>query len=235
MFNTSHQLKSIVLLHGWGGSYASVWRENSWEERLVTAGYEVEEIDLPGHGNAERSHDPQGYADLASSIAQRLPNARPITAIGYSLGAKVLLEIAARNPDIFGTLVLAGLGANVFAPEKAGELIADVLEQGVNDATPATIRGFVSYGLEAGNDPLALAACLRRPPNPVITADRLAKIRCRTLVIAGDRDTVALPLEPLASVLPNHTLLLLKDIDHLGLPAAPEFADAVMRFLDSRA
>lgn len=235
MSDISHHSKPIVLLHGWGGSYASVWRENGWEERLAAAGYQVEEIDLPGHGNAERSHDPQNYADLAGAIAQELPNARGITAIGYSLGAKVLLEIAARNPDIFSTLVLAGLGANVFAPEKVGVTVAAVLEQGADDATPAAIRGLVSYGLQAGNDPLALAACLRRAPNPVLTPLRLSKITCRTLVIAGDCDTIAIPLEPLASALPNHELLLLKDIDHLGLPAAPEFADAVMRFLDSRA
>ena len=35
------------------------------------------------------------------------------------------------------------------------------------------MRVFVSLAAEAGNDPLAMAACLRRPPRP-LTPDEVA-------------------------------------------------------------
>jgi pimeloyl-ACP methyl ester carboxylesterase len=232
---TEPKSKHVVLLHGWGGSDAIVWKTNRWYERLEAAGYAVTGIDLPGHGSSQRKHDPQAYADLASLVAAQMPAAESVIGIGYSLGAKVLLELASRQPSTFRVLVLAGLGANVFAPEVVGEVLARALVDGADDATPAPVRALVTYGLRAGNDPLALAACLRRPANPVLTPSRLGAITCPALLVCGDRDSLALPLEPLSSALANSTTLLLPGVNHIGLPASPECATAVIDFLDEHA
>ena len=74
-----------------------------------------------------------------------------------------------------------------------------------------------------GNDPLALAAFVKRKA-PDLGLDDLAKITAPTLVIIGDKDFAG-PGEPLAEALPDGTLLTLKGVDHFGLPKAFAFIE----------
>ncbi|GAA3290226.1 hypothetical protein GCM10020295_04090 [Streptomyces cinereospinus] len=160
---------AVLLIHGWGGSAASDWHDNGWGGLLAGHGRAALAVDLPGHGRLPQSHDPADYADLAAGVLAELPDGGPLDAVGFSLGAKVLLELAARHPDRFGRLVLGGLGGNAFAPERLGRELADALEAGPRAGTPAAVSDLAAYGIGNGNDRLALAACLRRTANPVLT------------------------------------------------------------------
>lgn len=221
----------VLLLHGWGGSFDSTWRATGWVDALAAADHGVVRVDLPGHGASARAHEPAAYDDMAAAIASTLPPGEPIDAIGYSLGAKLILALAVREPGRFRRIVLGGLGGNVFAPERAGGAVADALEQGVCADTPAAIRALVDYGLSAGNDPLALAAVLRRPANPVIAPSDLGRIECPVLMVSGDVDAIALPLGPLQSALPSAEVRLLPGVDHLALPGHPEFRRLALQFI----
>ncbi|MFD5722732.1 alpha/beta fold hydrolase [Streptomyces sp. NPDC127036] len=214
---------TVVLIHGWGGSAASTWNNNGWNRALSEQGCTPWAIDLPGHGTQPQPHDPEFYADLASRLQEKLPFEGPLDAIGFSLGAKVLLELAARHPHRFRRLVLGGLGGNVFTPEPLGQDLADALETGVGANTPNAVRELVEYGVSHGNDPLALAACLRRVPNPVLTPDRLAKVSCPTLLVVGKNDRVAYPAQPLGEALPDADIRILPNTAHLDLPASATF------------
>ena len=75
-------------------------------------------VDILGHGAAARPHDPAAYADLESSVAVVLPDT-PVDAIGFSLGAQLLLRIAAADPSRFRRLVVIGAGENVFHTDGA--------------------------------------------------------------------------------------------------------------------
>lgn len=221
----------VVLLHGWGGSFESTWVRNGWVDALKAHGRRVFEIDLPGHGKSPRWTHPEDYSMLTELVGQKVPDDGVFDLIGYSLGAKLALALAARDGGRYRRLVVAGLGGNAFAPERMGDVVAAALEDGMTDSTPPPVRRFVDYALSAGNDPRALAAVLRRPPNPVLTPTRLMWLRGPTLVIAGDKDTTALPLEPLLDALPHAESRLLPGIDHLGLPASREFLDAALTFI----
>lgn len=221
----------VVLLHGWGGSFDAIWRESGWRDRLAAQGRRVIEVDLPGHGRSAASPHPADYADLATSLRARLPQSLRFDAIGYSLGAKLALELCIREPQLCRRLVIAGLGANVFAAEKAAGVMAEALEHGVSAATPPTVAALVRYGLSAGNAALALAAVLRRPPNPVITPERLRAVRCPVLAVVGDQDAIALPLEPLLAAIPQAKAVVLPGVDHLALTSQPAFMDAALQFL----
>lgn len=222
---------TTVLLHGWGGSYESVWKQAGWTDALESAGFEVAGIDLYGHGRAARSHDPADYADLATHVSVSLPDIQGLVGIGYSLGCKVLLEIEARSPGRFEMLILGGLGANVFAPEALGGEVADCLTDGPNTDTLPIVRRLADYGLAAGNDPLAIAACLRRAPNPVLTPQRLSTVCCPVLLVTGSADELAYPVDALAKALPFSQVKILDGVDHIGLPATPEFLRAALAFL----
>src|ERR1700758_5488641 len=200
---SSPQTRKVLLLHGWGGNSQSVWAVNGWYDALEASGLTPVPVDLPGHGTSTASHNPPDYADLAAYVLEQLEGAEELSAIGYSLGAKVLLELASRRPEKFSRLVLGGLGANAFAPERAGELVAECLVDGPTDDTPPAIRALAQYGVSSGNDPLAIAAVLRRPPNPVLSPEGVSTVSSPVLLVCGDADQMATPVPPLASALPN--------------------------------
>ena len=83
-----------------------------------------------------------------------------------------------------------------------------------------------------GNDPLALAAFLRRPTSWPITDEGLARITAPVLVVLGD-DDFAGPADPLVERLPNARLVTLRRTDHFATPKNFAFLDAALDFLDA--
>src|SRR5215470_5541184 len=104
----------VVMVHGWGGSFATTWQAPGWEALLQDAGRTVIGVDLLGHGTAPKPHDPEAYADLTERIVEALPPDGTIDAVGFSLGAATLLELATRRPARFNRLVVSGVGASLF-------------------------------------------------------------------------------------------------------------------------
>jgi pimeloyl-ACP methyl ester carboxylesterase len=221
----------ILLLHGWGGSFTSTWVANGWCDAISAMGRRVIAVDLPGHGRRGGSFEPEEYADLAGLLRWAIPEGAVIDAVGYSLGAKLVLELAARDLKQCRRIVLGGLGGNAFSPELLGDVVALALEQGVTKETPQPAKKLVEYALSAGNDARRLAAVLRRPPNPVITPARLSRLRCPTFVVAGDQDAIANPVKPLLEALPHALSRTLAGVDHLNLPTSREFREAALSFL----
>ena len=221
----------VVLAHGWGGSFSAIFEPYGWREALEASGREVIGVDLPGHGRARpASHDPADYGNLASGLAAKLPGG-PLDGIGFSLGSKLLLELECRSPGRFRRLVLGGVGANVFAPERGVEAVAEVLEDGGIDSAPPPVQMMVRYAEASHSDPLALAAVLRRPANPVHTADRLKRIRASVLLVNGANDAGVAPADQLSVLIPDCTSLTLEDTGHIDLPENAAFRDGAIDFL----
>jgi pimeloyl-ACP methyl ester carboxylesterase len=141
------------------------------------------------------------------------------------------LEIAARAPERVRRLVIAGVGDNVFAPERTGEASAAVLESGIDEHTPRPLAAFYRYCLIGGAPLPAIAAVLRRPPNPVIDDTRLGRIGASILLVIGDADSIANPAVRLLRALPNATVVTLPGVHHLDLPAQSAFLRTAITFL----
>lgn len=218
-------------MHGWGGSFESTWQRSGFTELLADAGRDVLGIDLLGHGTAPKPHDPEAYADLGAHVLAALPD-EPVDALGFSLGAITLLRLASEHPERFRRLVLAGIGKNVVDPDPddSGERIAAAIEGTAPDSdTHAHV--FAQYAHQPGNDPVALAAIMRRPRRPM-AADELAAVTCPVLVVIGDKDFAG-PGQPLAEALPHATLKVLRNVDHFATPEAFGLWDAVLDFFDA--
>lgn len=227
----NNELKPVVLmLHGWGGSFASTYGSTPLVKQLEAHGFNVLRIDLPGHGQCGGSHNSQDYSDLASMVEPHLPT-QAMLAVGFSLGAKVILELAARNPARFSRIALGGLGDNAFAPEKFGKEVAVALELGVDAETSPMVSALVDYSQASGSDPFALAAVLRRPQNPTLTCSKLNRIKCPMLLINGEEDKVARPETDLFGTLENAHLTVIPGVNHLNLTSNTVFVDAVANFL----
>lgn len=224
----------IVLVHGWGGSYATTWERSGFTALLADADRRVVGVDLLGHGTAPKPHDPAAYADLGARIVDAIDAAGggPVDAVGFSLGALTLLRVAARRPELFHRLVLGGIGRNVFEhdPEQTARIVAAIEDGGETDDNRA--RLFAQYAVQPGNDPVALAAIMRRSATDPITEADLAAIDRPVLVAVGDQDFV-LPADRLVEALPDAQLVTLRRTDHFATPESFDFIDATLEFLDA--
>jgi pimeloyl-ACP methyl ester carboxylesterase len=223
----------VVLVHGWGGSFASTWERSGFTALLADAGRDVIGVDLLGHGTAPKPHDPAAYIDLSTRIVDALPGI-PVDAVGFSLGALTLLRTAIAAPERFHRLVLAGVGRNVFERDDAATARILAAIEGTADvaADDNLARLFGQYATIEGNDALALAAVLRRPdPDPITPAD-LARVACPVLVVLGDHD-FAQPADTLVAALPDARYVELRNTDHFATPESFAFIDAVLGFLDA--
>lgn len=166
---------------------------------------------------------------MAGSLASELPEVCDL--VGFSLGAKLALKIASRRPKQVRRMVLGGIGDNALAPESVGEAAAHALEQGFGDDAPPPVRAFLATWDPELNDPLAIAAVLRRPPNPVFRTSGLAAIRTPLLVVNGSDDFVATMGTRLFEALRVEQVLL-PDTGHFDLTAQPAFRDLAIGFLE---
>ena len=222
---------SVLLLHGFGTSFASTWVGNGWTALLEDAGREVLGVDLLGHGTSPKPHDPDAYADLEDRVMAELPE-EPVDAIGFSYGARTLLVLASRHPARFRRLVVAGVGARVMAPDDwRTDAVVEAVRTG--KAEHPHLAYFARLP-EAGNaDREALAAFLRRPDRGPLSAELLAAVELPVLVVLGERDDAG-PAEPLMDALPDATLVLLPGIDHFATPKDFGFIDAALDFIGAQ-
>jgi pimeloyl-ACP methyl ester carboxylesterase len=221
----------VLLVHGWAGSFAHTWQRSGLVDLLRESGRTVVEYDLPGHGSATKSHDPADYDNLAGNLLERVAPHGVVDAVGFSLGAITLMRALVTAPQRFGTVVFAGIGDGVFQPHDPSntEKILSGLE-GRSAPGDVTARVFGKIGNEAGNDPRALAAVLRRPRQEPFTAAQLGEITNPVVVAIGDKD-FSYPAGVLAAAFVQGRLVVLPGIDHFRTPECFDFIDLVMSLL----
>ena len=220
----------MLLVHGFASSFERNWREPGWVDILADEGRDVIGVDLPGHGDAPKPHDPEAYRNLADAVVAALPaGSGQVDAIGFSLGGQLVLRVCAQHPERFRKVVVGGVGDNLFRHDDP-EPTARAIESGrIAEGDPGVAQAFAVFGKAPGNDPAALAACLRRPRDPV-SADDLAGATVPILVVLGDRDFAG-PAGKLIDALPDARLASLAGADHFGTPKDFRFIEAAMDFL----
>ena len=216
----------VVLAHGFATSSARTWGDNGWLDLLADSGRDTLAIDLLGHGTADKPHEPAAYDEMEALVLAQLPD-EPVDAIGFSLGARVLLTLATDHPTRFARLVLTGVGANLLRTDGSDIVLRAV--EGEGDPTNPVVQYFAGLAQQPGVDRKALAACLRSA-RPTLTPERLARVDLPVLVVIGDRDFAG-PCEPLADALPQAELVTLRNVDHFATPKDFGTIDAALDFL----
>ena len=220
-------MSQVTLLHGLGGSAHATWRVPGWVDILTEEGHDVTEPDLPGHGDAPRPL----ASDRARTFGVDLlpdPDGTSHVGVGFSLGAKVLIETASAHPDRFDGLVLMGLGDRVFEPWDPRWVIETLTTTG-DPEHPflAHLRDLVTdHG-----DPHLVADLLAARGDDSLHERGIAPIDCPVLIVIGDRDPVG-PPDRLAAAFSDARVLTVSRCDHFGLTDRFEAIDAVVRFLE---
>lgn len=221
-------LPPVVMIHGFAGSTERTWAAAGWLDLLADVGRTVVGIDLLGHGTAPKPHDPDEYVALEDLAHDALPPG-VCDAVGFSLGARVLLDLASAEPERFRRLVVSGVGTNLFETER-NDTLAGFLSVDDPGNAPPTARYFLAQASAGDADPKALAAYLRRPSRGPFAAEQLARVTMPVLVVIGDQDFAG-PADPLMAALPDARLVTLPGIDHFATPKQFAFIDAALDFL----
>ena len=222
----------VVLLHGWAGSFRETWQSTGIDALLEDGGRSVIGVDLLGHGDADKPHDPEAYAHLDQWLLERLTDAPAVVdAVGFSLGAVTVLGALIARPDRFGKVVLSGIGNGMLeerGPDDGKKIVAAL--EGTGDTSDPSAQIFANYANAPGKDKAALTAIMKRPRQAPVDVSVLGAIENEVLVVIGEKD-FTFPADRLAAAFPNGRLVVLKNTDHFATPESFTFIDAVLEFL----
>jgi pimeloyl-ACP methyl ester carboxylesterase len=224
----------IVLVHGFASDYRLNWVGSRWQETLAGSGFRVIGLDCRGHGHSDKPHDEAAYAvEVMTGDVVRLLDEVDVgqaAYLGYSMGARIGLEVVLDFPDRITRAVLGGIGA-AGAIARADQ-IAHAFRIGEPTDDPVAQSFYRFASSRPDNDLLALAACIRglRPErNP----KRLAQIRTPILIVVGDQDDIARGAPELVEEVPSSRLVTITGRDHLSAVVAREFKTAALDFLSA--
>src|SRR3979490_762717 len=117
----------LVVVHGFASDYRLNWVGTRWQETLTTAGFRIFGLDCRGHGHSDKPHDPAAYAIeiMAADVGRLLDHVDVPTAgyLGYSMGARIGLQVVLDFPERVQRAVLGGIGMSGAIPR--AELIAE--------------------------------------------------------------------------------------------------------------
>lgn len=227
----------ILLVHGYISTIERNWRGPGWIRALTEAGFRVMAYDQRGHGKSDKRYDPADYASkrLVEDACAILDAASVERAVifGYSMGARIALEMGLTHPERCLALILAGMGDNFpdfGGPDPDPEAVARALEAENPVEIPERARGYRSFGERGGADLKAMAAVYRRARRPV-SPEELSRVRLPTLVLVGALDGVAGNARPLAQAIPGAEHVEIPGKDHMSSVGAKESRAAVLSFL----
>jgi pimeloyl-ACP methyl ester carboxylesterase len=227
----------LVLVHGFGASRAITWSNTNWYQTLLHADRRLVAIDCRGHGQSDKPHDESSYEEgrMAADILTVLDTLGIGQAdiMGYSMGGYLAIRLMHDAPRRVRRVVLAGVGETYF---RASRERAEIIAQGLLAEDPSTIDdsealAFRTFCERAGNDLVALAACIRRPRH-VFEPRELEGIPHPVLVVCGEQDETSGAPGPLANAFPDGRAVTVPRRNHHSTVGDRTYKDAVIAFLD---
>jgi pimeloyl-ACP methyl ester carboxylesterase len=225
----------LVLLHGFGGC-AQNWHpfvdELSERHRLLV-------VELRGHGHSTNPDNKFTHREAASDVFHLLDKlgVGRFSAMGMSSGGMTLLHMATSQPRRIDAMVL--ISATTHFPEQARAIMRRASLATMPRQVQEMYRQCAKRGDEQIRQLVAQFNAFHENYDDMdFTAENLATITARTLVVHGDRDNffpVDIPVSIYRSI-PDAALWIVPGGDHVPVfdPAVP-FTATALRFLDGPA
>src|ERR1700693_491527 len=224
----------LVVVHGFAFSYRWNWVGTRWQEALTAAGFRIFGLDCRGHGHSDKPHDRAEYAIdiMAADVVRLLDHVEVRSAgfLGYSMGARIGLQVVLDFPARVQRAVLGGIGMS--GAILSAEAIADSFLRGEPSDDPIAQSFFKFASAQPTNDLQALAACITGL-QPKLEPARLKVMRTPILIVVGDRDELAPDAPELVELIPSSRLVVVSGRDHMGAVPAREFKQAAIDFLSA--
>ena len=147
----------IVLVHGFASNKEVNWVMPGWTATLRRDGRRVIALDNRGHGQSAKLYDPALYhtdimaGDVAALIEHlKLPRA---DVMGYSLGSRISVVLAARRPELVRGLIVGGAGIRLIDSAGLRDEIAESLEMpSLADVTDPMGKRFRAFAEQTRSD-----------------------------------------------------------------------------------
>jgi pimeloyl-ACP methyl ester carboxylesterase len=230
----------VLLVHGFATNRDENWRRLGWMTAFERKGWRTVALDLRGHGESDKPHDPALYdrdamAGDVIALMDHLGLGR-VDLMGYSMGAHLALAVALAQPDRVANLVLGGIGKRGSeqsspAPQAKMTMSEAMRAESVSAITDATLRGFRQFADNQGEDRLALAACSEGAGRPIELAD-LGQLAMPVLVVAGALDEIAGDPHAVADAIPDAKCVVIPGCDHFSAIPHALYKAAVFDFLE---
>jgi pimeloyl-ACP methyl ester carboxylesterase len=226
----------LLLIHGFSSNRHEAWKRTGWYASIAQRGQRLIALDLRGHGESGKPHDPASYGRdvLLGDITGLLDHlgVEWANVFGYSMGARLALSLAIQERERVGYLILGGVGGALFDPPPPGDPMALAMEADSPDSiTEPMLRSFRHFADEQGEDRMALAAFTRGRGAPV-SPDEVRTVGAPTLVVAGSRDELAGDPNGLADLIPGAKAVGLMGCDHFNAIPHGLLKATVFDFLD---
>ena len=215
------QGEPLILLHGNGEDCSYFQGQIDAFSKL----YHVYALDTRGQGKTPRGDKPFTIRQFADDLLGFMDehHIEKSHLLGFSDGGNIAMIFAIRFPDRVDRLILNG---------------ANLDPKGVKRTTQIPIEiGYRIAGIFAGKSDSARANAEMlglMVNDPKVKPEDLAKIKAKTLVIAGTNDVIKEKHTRLiASGIPDSVLVLLKGDHYIASKHPEEFNQAVLQFLRS--
>jgi len=230
-YEESGQGEPLLLLHGFGRTAAD------WKPFIADYAkkYRVIAWDMRGHGRSTGADTGKVFLHLAAAkdllaFMDKL-DLKKVRAVGHSSGGIIILNAAILAPDRFEAIVPVSAQVNFSQP------VRDFIKQ---NAKPEDYYQFNELEQQHGKTKGQLIARQfyhfhELEGDPAITAEQLAAIKARTLIVHGDNDFIPLaqPLEMHRNI-PNARLWIVPNgwhMPHLGGANETDFSRRTLEFL----
>ncbi|NQW20695.1 MAG: alpha/beta fold hydrolase [Chloroflexi bacterium] len=176
----------LIILHHGFGSWGRDWNRGGWLDALKDHG-KLLIFDAIGHGLSTRSHDPNEHtverrAAVVNALADEVETEK-YGYIGFSMGGRTGLELAASSPQRLSLLAIGGMHLlPATANSERFTRHIRVLRSGRAKSIEQT------DGDRPGNDPLALAASHEALLLWKGVEERLGNHTAPTLLFCGEDD-----------------------------------------------
>ncbi len=231
---------AVVLVHGLTASRRT-WVDNGYPEALERAGYRAIVMELRGHGQSDKPHDPAAYTRelVVGDVLAVLDaaGAERATYWGYSLGGAVGYACALLAAGRFDAFIIGGMHPYQRRPAagatgSAGPNRLEALRRGMQHYYDTVVKPELKAPLPAdrlarllANDGEALAAFMQGSFAWMAQDEALAHLTANTLLYAGDADPQHDGVQRAAAAITGSRFVSLPGLDHT---AASVRADMVL-------
>ncbi len=230
-YDTIGRGRPVVLLHGFISNSTS-WKRSAVRQALADAGFTVVTLDLRGNGLSDRPHAAEAYkddAELRDVLAlMRYLHLTNYDVVGYSRGAILAAELLTLKAPI-RRVVLGGVGADFTDPN--WERRRNFQEAFAKPGTHPDLRPAVENAKRAGADTVVMARL--QEFQPAASPAKLKRVKIPVLIVNGDQDRDNGDPQKLVDMIPGSKLVIVPG-DHGGAMRTPEFANAVVNFLNQK-
>ncbi len=244
----------VVFIHGFPFSH-KMWTFTGGQTEALAQTNRVIAYDVRGHGESEigsGQYTIEFFVDDLFGLLDHLKIHKAVF-VGLSMGGYIALRAVERNPERFAGLVLCDTrsdGDTNEAKIKRASAMKNLFSGGVRAYADDYVKNvFAAESLTSKSDavkliqstiektsPAAIAGTLLALSARTDTTNSLSSIKCPTLVIVGENDTLTPPSvsEAMKNKIPNAKFAVIPNAAHMSNLENPEiFNKHLVEFISS--